>query len=130
VSLEAAETWREIAASARSLDAWMWDAHAQSAPLNLREASVVSIMAPVTSDIRADATAVAGQLSAPPAELDSALLFGRMQAVEHGAQTVARSLEPLAACEPLRELSYAPAEADCETLDPEYQVAMAGPCGY
>lgn len=124
------ETWREIAAAARALDDWMWEAGAPGAPLSPREAAAVSVTTRMTRDMRVESAAVAGDLVAMASELDMALPIGRMRAVERAAVTVARRLAPLAICESPRELSYAPADADCESVDAEYQYAMTGPCQY
>ena len=124
------ETWREIAEAARLLDAWMQEAASAGAPLNLSETAVVTVSAPLTRDMRSDAHAIAVELADLPSEPDVASLIDRMAAVERAAATVARSLEPIAICAPRDELSYAPAAGDCETLDPEYQLAVAGPCAY
>lgn len=129
-ALEAAAAWREIASAARALDGWMWEARSDSAPLSLHEAAVISVSAPATREMQLESAAVAGELIAMPSELDAALLVSRMQFVERTAAEIARSLEPLATCEATQELSFAPAAGDCETLDPEYQFAVAGPCAY
>lgn len=132
VSPATAATWREIASAARSLDRWVWDATSTRAPLTLREAAVVSAATPLTADIRAESAAVAGDLEAPPSELDAATLVARMDRVAENASAVARALTPLATCEAPADgaqMSYA-VRHNCETLDPEYQFAMMGPCRY
>jgi hypothetical protein len=51
-----------------------------------------------------------------------------MLEVAKKAGAVARLLDPLVLCRDLgKEVTYAPARR-CETLDPEYQVAMSGSC--
>ena len=129
-SAAAVETWREIASAARVLNGWMWEASGQYATLNLTEAATVQVTVPLTVDIRAESAAVAGHLLEPASEVDTALLVDRMRAVERAALMVARSLEPLAVCEPRQQLSYAPVGGDCQTLDPEYELAMAGNCRF
>ncbi len=124
------ETWREIAATARRLDDGLLEASSATAPLSLREAAVVALSTSQAAEMRADSAFVSGELIAPASERDAALLVGRMQAVGRTAAAVGRSLEPLAICQPFSELGYAPATGNCETLDPEYQYAMLGPCFY
>jgi hypothetical protein len=131
-SASTVETWREIAAAARSIDGWVWEANSKRAPLTLREAAVVSAAMPLTTDLRLESTAVVGDLVAPPSELDAASLVTRMDRIAQNASALARALTPLASCEASAdksEVSYA-VPTDCETLDPEYQYAMVGPCRY
>jgi hypothetical protein len=132
VSPASVATWREIASAARSLDRWAWDATSTRAPLTLREAAVISAATPLTADIRTESGAVAGVFSAPPSALDAPPLEARMDRVAQTASTVARALTPLATCEvgsAEAQVSYA-MPRNCDTLDPQYQVAMMGPCRY
>ena len=124
----AVEIWKEVAASAQSLDAWAWEAQSQKAPLTLQEATAVASATPLTSQIRIDSAALAGDLMAPAREVDTASLTARMERVARTATTVARALEPLAICDPQQlEVTYAPASSDCEGLDSKFGVK--GPCG-
>jgi hypothetical protein len=112
--------WKEVAAAARALDAWVWEAQSQRAPLTAQEAATVSAATPLTSQIRADAAAVAEELAA--GEVDADALYARMEQVARTASTVARQLEPLAICD--AQLSYAPEE----TCEPGPGAAGQRPC--
>ena len=121
--------WTEIHAAARALDAWVWEANSESAPLTAREAAVLSDAVPITGDIRWEVADIAGRLNRGTIDgpADQALLHD-MQTVMQKAGAVARLLDPLVQCRQTgREYSYAPRQV-CETLDPEYQFAMNGAC--
>ena len=102
--------WKEVASAATALDAWVWEAQSQKAPLTPQEAATVSAAIPLTSQIRAGAASVAEELVA--GDVDPDALSSRMEQVARTAATVARQLEPLAICD--AQLSYAPEET-CET---------------
>lgn len=120
--------WNEIAAAARSLDAWLWEANEPNAPLNMREIAVVTGVAPIASELKWDVQDVASRLSASESEDDIARMSRRMDSIARAAAGIARAIDPLTACE-APVVSYGPRN-ECETRDPEFQVAMAGACGF
>ena len=127
-AMTAAAQWTEIHAAARALDSWVWEASSESAPLTMRETAILSSAAPITGDLRWEIADIAGRLRTRASEGSAPGLGRDMLDVVQKAGAVARLLDPLVLCRDLgKEVTYAP-HRRCETLDPEYQVAMDGSC--